>query len=286
MKKLLLSLALITISSVDANAQVIRIYKGDSVVATFTPAQADRVVFDDGQPIADEANQYVDLGLSVKWATCNLGATSPEEYGNYYAWGEIVPQQNEAYTWESYKFSIGRGIYNEPQLMKYTTADGAVDAIWYKDNVFIGDNNTILDPEDDAATANWGANWRMPTSAEMEELIENCLWVATSDYKDTGVPGFIIYRAKQDSDKGLHFPENYYEMTNYSLTDTHIFLPANGHSLQIGFFYGAPGIYLTSSVVEENCTTAHCLILDTQYFTPYLSGIDRCMGAPVRAVHQ
>lgn len=287
MKKLLLPFALISISLVYLNAQVIRIYKGDSVVATYTQAQADRVIFDDGQPICDGASQFVDLGLSVKWATCNLGAESPEDYGNYYAWGEVVPQQSEAYMWESYKFSVGLGIYGEPQLTKYTTDDGHIDCFWYDNQIFIGDNNTILDPEDDAATANWGADWRMPTLAEMKELMDNCLWLATSDYKGTGVPGFIVYRAKQDSDKGLCLPENYYEIPNYSLSDTHIFLPANGHSLQIGIFYGEPGIYLTSSVVEDNCIKAHFLAMrpTESYYVPYFSEIDRCMGAPVRAVH-
>ncbi len=284
MKKFLLAFALISISLVDVNAQVIRIYKGDSVVATYTQAQADRVVFDDGQPISDGANQYVDLGLSVKWATCNLGATSPEEYGNYYAWGEVVPQYSEAYTWESYKFSVGHAGYPQFQLLKYTTPDGATYASWYEDDVFIGDNISTLDPEDDAATANWGADWRMPTVEEMKELVDNCLWLETSDYKDTGVPGYIVYRAKQDSDKGLLFPENYYEIPNYSLTDNHIFLPTTGYSLQIGFFYGTPGIYSTSSVVEADCTKAHCLCVGSGQLS-YLSSIERCIGAPVRAVH-
>ena len=99
-------------------------------------------------------HKYVDLGLpsGLKWATCNVGATTPEEYGNYFAWGETTPKHN--YVWGTYKFNpSGDG----KTFTKYTTG-----------------KKTVLDAEDDAATANWGASWRMPTDAEWTELLENC----------------------------------------------------------------------------------------------------------------
>lgn len=104
---------------------------------------------------------YVDLGLSVKWATCNLGANSPEEYGDYYAWGETSPK--DAFYWDSYKYSNG------DKITKYLTNSehGVVD------------NKTVLEKSDDAAYANLGGNWRMPTKAEFDELEKACTWEFT-----------------------------------------------------------------------------------------------------------
>ena len=119
---------------------------------------------------------YVDLGLSVKWATCNVGATKPEEYGNYYAWGETTPKTT--YDWSTYKWCNG----SETTMTKYCTDSdyGTVD------------NKTILDPEDDAASVNMGGSWRMPTKAEQDELQTKCTWTWTYDYNGTGVAGRIV----------------------------------------------------------------------------------------------
>lgn len=103
---------------------------------------------------------YVDLGLSsgLLWATCNVGADKPEDYGDYFAWGET--ETKSTYNWSTYKWC--NGSYNT--LTKYNTDSdyGTVD------------NKTVLDPEDDAARANWGGDWRMPTREEMNELYANC----------------------------------------------------------------------------------------------------------------
>ena len=108
--------------------------------------------------------QAVDLGLpsGIKWASCNVGAEKPEDYGNYYAWGEVVPKEN--YEWSTYKYGIG-----EQQLTKYCN-DASYGNSGYKDE------KTILDAEDDAAYVNWGHGWRMPTDAEWTELRSNCSW--------------------------------------------------------------------------------------------------------------
>ncbi|MCQ2319676.1 MAG: hypothetical protein MJZ90_12290 [Bacteroidales bacterium] len=103
------------------------------------------------------AHEYVDLGLpsGLLWATCNVGADSPEDYGDYFAWGETETKSD--YDWDTYKWC--NGSYNT--LTKYNT----------KSSYGTVDNKTTLELSDDAARANWGGSWRMPTEAEFQELI-------------------------------------------------------------------------------------------------------------------
>ena len=125
--------------------------------------------------------QAVDLGLpsGIKWASCNIGAEKPEDYGNYYAWGEVVPKEN--YSWDTYKYANGTS-WKDPKLTKYCTKAS------YGDNGFT-DNKTTLDPEDDAACANWGGSWRMPIDAEWQELKDNCTWTWTTQ---NGINGYRV----------------------------------------------------------------------------------------------
>ena len=104
--------------------------------------------------------EYVDLGLpsGVKWAIFNVGATKPEEYGDYFAWGETEPK--ELYDWSTYKWCDGS--YNT--LTKYNT-DSEYGVV---------DNKKILESSDDAAYVNWGGNWRMPSVDEWNELLSHC----------------------------------------------------------------------------------------------------------------
>ena len=103
-----------------------------------------------------ESHEYVDLGLpsGTLWATCNVGASKPEEYGNYFAWGESEPK--DSYKWSTYKWCNG----SDSTMTKYCT-DSKYGTV---------DNKKELLPEDDAATANWGNNWRMPSLEQFEEL--------------------------------------------------------------------------------------------------------------------
>ena len=119
---------------------------------------------EDVDPTPAGEHEYVDLGLSVKWATCNVGASSPEDYGDYFAWGETEPK--DYYDWSTYKWCNG----SRDSMTKYCTESdyGQVD------------NKTTLDPEDDAAHVNWGGAWRMPTMEEMDELREKCTWTFCS----------------------------------------------------------------------------------------------------------
>lgn len=124
-------------------------------------------------PVAPQAasgstngHTWVDLGLSVKWATCNVGASTPAEYGNYYAWGETRTKS------------------------KYTSSNSATY------NKSMGD--IAGNPQYDAARANWGSSWRLPTQVEFEELLNNCTWTWTSQgghngYKVTGKNGNSIF---------------------------------------------------------------------------------------------
>ena len=116
-------------------------------------------------PTPQPTMEYVDLGLSVKWATCNLGATKPSDYGHYYAWSETMVKGD--YSWDTYKWGKGNNI------TKYNDSDG----------------KTVLDPEDDVATAKLGSPWRMPTKDEINELIGGCTWKWT---KKNGVRGHEV----------------------------------------------------------------------------------------------
>ncbi len=122
--------------------------------------------------------EYVDLGLpsGTLWATCNVGASSPEEYGDYFAWGETEPK--DYYEWSTYKWCNG----SETTMTKYCTKSS------YGYNGFV-DNKTELDSEDDAAYVNWGPSWRMPTTEQQQELINNCSSVWTTQ---NGVNGRLF----------------------------------------------------------------------------------------------
>lgn len=136
-------------------------------------------------------HDYVDLGLSVYWAKTNVGATKPEDYGDYFAWGETEP----------------KSVYNEST---YTFSGKAIE------------------PENDAAHVKWSGDWRMPTYKEFQELCDNCYSVWTENYNETGIAGYIIYKAKQDSDKGCNAKYGTTPSNIYGYDDTHIFLPAAG----------------------------------------------------------
>ena len=121
----------------------------------------------------------VDLGLSVYWGTTNIGASKPEDYGDYYAWGETEAKSN--YSWLTYKWGTN-STTSSTTLTKYNTNSsyGTVDKKKY------------LDQEDDVAHVKFGGKWRMPTLAEWDELYEKCTWIWTSNYNGTGVTGRIV----------------------------------------------------------------------------------------------
>lgn len=143
-----------------------------------------------GTPPAQE-HEYVDLGLpsGTLWATCNVGANSPEEVGDYFAWGETTTK--EEYSWDDYEHGYGNDA-----LKKYCTHSE------YGYNGFT-DGKTELDPEDDAATANWGSDWQMPSIKQMEELI-NDSYTTTEWTQLNGVNGRKI--TSKSNHKSIFMP--------------------------------------------------------------------------------
>jgi len=194
---------------------------------------------------------YVDLGLSVKWATCNVGATKPEEYGDYFAWGETVPKSD--CSWSTYKYCNG----DFDELTKYCSISS------YGNNGFT-DTKTVLDPEDDAAHVNWGGSWRMPTKEEQDELrnTDNCTWTWTTL---NGTNGYKVQSKK------------------LGYTDKWIFLPAAGYRNGSDFVdVGSYGYYWSSSLTTVYPSYAYYLRFNSSYVN--WNGSNRNDGLSVRPV--
>ena len=156
--------------------QIYSVIKTNKIIYSYSGTQEQNLHYAFAQRLVHDTivPEAVDLGLSVKWATFNVGATSPEDYGDYFAWGETEPKKT--YSWATYKWGTSS------KLTKYNTTDG----------------KTILDPEDDAAYVNWGDKWRMPSKEEVDELTQQCTWIWTTHnnvngYKVTGPNGNSIF---------------------------------------------------------------------------------------------
>ena len=195
--------------------------------------------------VTESPVEYVDLGLSVNWATMNVGAESETDYGTYFAWGEVqgytsqIDFEKNEYSWDTYKWGT------EENLTKYNTTD----------------SKTVLDAEDDAVIQNWGGNWRMPTKEEIEELVEN------TDVEWTAINN--VYGRK------------FMKKTDHSI---YIFLPAAGVFATQGVQdQGVHSLYWASLRQTEHPNWAWVLYgsnswvnIGTQY--------GRYPGRPVRAV--
>lgn len=169
-----------------------------------------------------QAQEAVDLGLSVKWASCNVGASSPSDYGDYYAWGEV--QVKESYSWRNYSKSNTPNVSDSDAI--YGRVDPA-DLTEYNGS----DGKTRLDYSDDVARQKWGKKWRIPTAEEWYELKENCTWTWTEISSGRG--GFVVTSNKNGNS---------------------IFLPAAG--MWMGDFLSGEGsvvgFYWTSSLDTDN----------------------------------
>ena len=191
-------------------------------------------------------HDYVDLGLpsGILWATCNLGAEKPEDYGNYYAWGETQPK--DYYYWGTYKYSEG-----QTALTKYC-CDSVYGYNGYTDNL------TVLLPEDDAAKVNWGNGWRMPTKEELQELNNNTtsIWTTLS-----GVNGRLFTASNGNS----------------------LFLPAAGSRWANEFDdAGCHGFFLSSSLDMRDPSCAWYFGFNSNYHA--VDGRYRVGGYTVRPV--
>ena len=228
MKKILtfLSLMLCFFAAAQELTDTMYLYQNDEIIERIPISQIDSVIFVPAKaPVTPDtpvtSQEAVDLGLpsGLLWATCNVGASSPEEYGGYYAWGEI--EEKDDYSWNTYRWGNG----TEDSMTKYCTNDsyGTVD------------NKSLLDPEDDVAHVKWGGNWRIPTSAEQQELLENCTWTWTTL---NGVNGYEVTGPNGNS----------------------IFLPAAGWRDGAGVYgRGSGGRYWSSSLSSNACGNAYYL---------------------------
>lgn len=220
-----------------------------------------------------EVCQWVDLGLpsGIKWAKCNLGASRPEEFGDYYAWGEAEPYyvktrwdawhvkwkegKQEGYNWSSYRWCRG----TRKNLTKYNndTSFGVVD------------NKTVLDPDDDVAHIKLGEKWRIPTDEEWKELVDNCSFTWASI---DGVYGIKVVGPNGSS----------------------IFLPAAGYRQDLKLFCddrfpmstNNTGHYWTSSLYLEFPYKATCYFLYNGRLIKKKSHAVRCIGASIRPVSE
>ncbi len=197
-------------------------------VVVSTDAAYTFIVNGDRTLMANFEHEYVDLGLpsGTLWATCNVGADNPEDYGDYFAWGETQPKD----------FYDGYNVYN----------------------VYTDDLTTLL-PEDDAATANWGEGWRMPTKEEIEELCNNTTVTWTTQ---NGVNGSLFSASNGNS----------------------LFLPAAGFRYQSSLYYeGSYGFYWSSSLHSDNSDVAWSLNFESSYCIMGDDGY-RIFGQSVRPV--
>jgi hypothetical protein len=196
-------------------------------------------------------HEYVDLGLSVKWATCNVGAAKPEDYGDYFAWGET--ELKSTYYWSTYKWCYGS--YNTQT--KYCTSSeyGSID------------NRRTLDLSDDAARVNWGGSWRMPTKAEQEELRENCSWTWVCQ---NGVYGYRVTSKKQGyTNKSIFLPAAGYRR-NSLLNSAGDFgnywsssLDTDSPDCAYYLFFGSSGKGQTSNKRYDGCSVRP--VMDVEY---------------------
>lgn len=193
--------------------------------------------------------KYVDLGLSVKWATFNVGASKPEDYGDYFAWGETEPK--ETYSWATYKWCDG----TQNNMTKYNTTDG----------------KTILEPADDAATANWGDKWRMPTKEEMQELFDKCTW---TEETRNGINGYIVTGPNGNS---IFLPRAGF----YNYDDFGVSLQKPGHSV----YYWTSTIYDSGSMNARDYINAWDLVMNGLWDDNRLMDNTRRLGLSIRPVY-
>ena len=235
-------------NSAQTTVQKIVLYMEGNQTIECNASELDSIVFVDTEAKENDVHEYVDLGLpsGTLWATCNVGANSPEEYGDYFAWGETEPKSE--YSWSTYKYCQG----TETTMTKYCTNSeyGTVD------------NKTELEAADDAATVNWGSDWQMPSMEQYDELI-NSSYTTTTWATLNGVYGRKI-TSKSNGNS--------------------IFLPAAGYSYGTDInFVGVYGSYWSRTLAMFNASCASNLFFDSSYISMDYAGT-RCCVQSVRPV--
>ena len=167
-KNLLITLGVAALGLTSYSITYMRVQQTDGSEAQFVVDEVEQVDFLENGAVDTTSSvtyEYVDLGLpsGTLWATFNVGATKPEEYGDYFAWGETKPK--DVYDENTYKW------YDSNYVLKFLKYYGVDDHRLYQLwGIELGsiDHLITLLPEDDAATANWGSDWRTPTKEELE----------------------------------------------------------------------------------------------------------------------
>jgi len=203
-------------------------------------------------------HEYVDLGLSVCWATTNIGAEKPEDYGNYYAWGEV--ETKTTYSESTYKYGNTEG-YEYIQYTKYNATDGR-DVLEVTELVI-----------DDAAICNWGGDWRMPTKAEADELVDNtkCQWTWINDKANNKVGYQIVSKVEGYEGNSIFVPaagyrkgeSMYLNETEVRLWTTKLIIPSEDPEYHP---YGAGNMIYGTSTAK------------------WVQGWNRFIGFPIRPV--
>ena len=225
------------VATPDENCDFIGWFIGDEETPVSTDAEYTFVVKEDitliakFAPLPINGHEWVDLGLSsgLKWATCNVGASKPEGYGGYYAWGETEAKSD--YSWSTYKWCNG----SDDTMTKYCTSSsyGTVD------------NKTTLDLEDDVAHVKWGGTWRMPTLDEQKELLNNCTWKWTTQNGEDG------YKVTGPNGNSIFLPAAGYR-----------------HGAEV-YYRGSRGFYWSSSLDGRDSYDAYCLCFYSDYYLWY-----------------
>ncbi|MCQ2215522.1 MAG: hypothetical protein MJZ31_06335 [Bacteroidales bacterium] len=246
-------------------------------------------------------HEYVDLGLSVKWATCNVGANTPQSAGDYYSWGgkETLYEAGSDMENPTWKEGYSAGYdYSSYEYMdhskdsyfgytKYTIDDGQSDGVWYNsEGEFIGDGRNELEDVDDVAVQKWGGRWKMPTLEQQLELSYGCYWVWTNTYNGESVNGYIVYKAKKEEDQGVRVSEYGTPSSDYDVaTDAHIFLPAAGYFKGAGLSdNGEFGRYWMRSLEFDGTFNAFCIGF-SNYEVNRILTTERIYGCLVRPVY-
>ena len=233
-----------SIATVDANGNVIGVSTGKATIIVYSADASITAAC----MVTVKKDLSMDLGLpsGLKWASCNVGAAKPEDYGAYFAWGETQPK--ESYVYSTYKWCNG----DSNKLTKYCT----ISSYW--DSTEPMDNKTTLDLNDDAAHVNWGGSWRMPTDAEWTELVNNCTWMWTTQ---NGVNGRLV-TSKTNSNS--------------------IFLPAAGSRWSSRLDYPGSSADYWSSSLSSGAGYARKVSFDSD--NVYRPSDYRCSGNSVRPV--
>ena len=245
-----------TVAVVDDNGVVTTKNVGKCVVtASYGKAEARcSVTVIPPKSVMINSHEAVNMGLSVRWATCNVGADEPYKTGNYFSWGEVTT--NSYYYWDTYKW-----CYNgwSDYLTKYC------DSYSYGKYGYT-DYKYTLDPEDDVASVLWGGNWRMPTIDEFKELWFNCTWFLTTRNDVTGY--WIVSNKTGYSDRSIFLPVTGYRHMDYKYAE------------EDGFYYWTSSL----STISNPSYAFFVDFQDTSHSSFTYKAWSRYMGMAVRPV--